>query len=175
MQLEELFGYKNVLMKKLLTSETIVRLLNDDIKMEDAKQLAYDQVYPTEYIPETLHDGDTFIMFDVDILSSPTPTKTFLTPTLYIWVIAHRSRLKLPEGGVRTDAICSEISKLVNGSTEFGLGELHLSSVKRFAPATDYGGKVMTFVTRDFNRLHDPKKFIPKNRVSNWTNPDGNN
>lgn len=162
MQLQEFFDYKNQLMEDLLTNESIVRLLDDEIDMSDAKRLAYTQVFPCEYIPETVQDGKTYICFDVDVQKSV--NKTFLEPVLYVWVMTHRSRLRLPEGGVRTDAICAEICKEINGSLRYGLGELDFYSAKRFAPMTDYQGKVLTFYAKDFNRQFDPKKEIPVNR-----------
>lgn len=162
MQLNEFFDYKNKLMEHLLTNEEIVRLLDPDISMKDAPSLAYKLVFPCEYIPETVEHGDTYICFDVDIQKSL--NKTFLLPTLYIWVFTHKSLLRLPEGGVRTDKICSEICKTINGSLEYGLGELDLYSVKRFAPMTDYQGKCMTFNAVDFNRQFNPNKKIPSNR-----------
>lgn len=48
MQLEEFFDYKNKLMEHLLTSETIVNLLNEDVSLENAEELAYTQVFPCE-------------------------------------------------------------------------------------------------------------------------------
>jgi len=113
-------------------------------------------------IPETVQDGSTFICFDVDIQS--VSNKTFLTPVLYIWVMSHRSTLRLPEGGVRPDKICSEICKVINGSRYYGLGELNLYSVKRFVPLTDYQGKLMTFYAKEFNRQFDGAKPAPVNR-----------
>lgn len=167
MQLQDFYDYKNKLMEDILTNEKIVHLINEDIKMEDAYKLAYDQVFPAEFIPTTLHDGSTFVCFDVDVQAHHT-NKTFLTPTLFVWVFCHRSRLRLPDGGgVRTDKICSEICKAINGSREYGLGELNLYSSKRFAPVTDYNGKCMTFTTREFNKVYDPNRFIPSNRKAN--------
>lgn len=163
MQLQEFFDYKNQLMEDLLTSESIVRLLDDDISMDDVGKLAYKNVFPFEYVPETVQDGKTFICFDVDIQQSV--NKTYLLPTLYVWVFTHRSKLCLPNGGgVRTDKMCSEICKAINGSRKYGLGELDLYSVKRFAPMTDYQGKVLTFYAKDFNRVYDPHKATPTNR-----------
>ena len=163
MQLEDFFDYKNRLMKELLTNEAIVHLINDEVKMEDAYKLAYNQVFPAEFVPETIHDGSTFVCFDVDIQKAP--NKTFLKPTLYVWVFVHRSRLRLPDGGgVRTDKLCSEICKAINGSREYGLGELDLYSTRRFSPVTDYNGKCMTFHATEFNRPYDPKKYTPSNR-----------
>lgn len=165
MQLEEFFDYKNQLMEDLLTNETIVKLVNEQITLDKAAELAYCNVFPCEYVPETVQDGKTFICFDVDI--QEVVNKTYLLPTLYVWVFTHRSRLRLPEGGgVRTDKICSEICRTINGSRKYGLGELNLYSVKRFAPMTDYQGKVMTFYAKDFNRFYDPNKYTPSNRKS---------
>lgn len=162
MQLQEFFDYKNQLMADLLTNESIVKLLDDDIPMQNADTLAYTQVFPCEYVPETVQESKTFICFDVDIQESV--NKTYLLPTLYVWVFTHRSKLRLPEGGVRTDKLCSEICKAINGSRNYGLGELNLFAVKRFAPMTDYQGKVLTFHAKDFNRQFDPAKSTPANR-----------
>lgn len=162
MQLQELFDYKNRLMEDLLTNEAIVSLVGENVSMDNAASLAYTQVFPCEYVPETVQGGETYICFDVDI--QETTGKTFLSPTLYVWVFTHRSRLRLPEGGVRTDKLCAKICEAINGSRYYGLGELNLHSVKRFAPMTDYQGKVMTFYAKDFNRQFNGAKPTPTNR-----------
>lgn len=162
MQLEEFFDYKNKLMEDLLTNENIIRLISNNSNINNSRELAYKLVFPCEYVPDTVEHGKTFICFDVDIQKSM--NKTYLLPTLYVWVFTHKSLLRLPEGGVRTDKLCSEICKAINGSREYGLGELNLYSVKRFAPMTDYQGKCMTFHAVDFNRQFDPKKKTPSNR-----------
>ena len=149
-------------MEDLLTSEPIVKLINENIDISDAKQLAYTQVFPCEYVPETVQEGKTYVCFDVDIQKSV--SKTYYLPTLYVWVFAHRSKLRLPEGGVRTDELCSEICKAINGSLKYGLGEIELYSVKRFAPMTDYQGKVLVFYAKEFSKVYNPTKEIPDNR-----------
>lgn len=162
MQLQDFYDYKNQLMEDLLTSESIVKLINENISMDDAVSLAYKQVHPYEYVPVTIEEGFTFVCFDVDVQRSV--NKTYLLPTLYVWVFAHRSKLRLDEGGVRTDKLCAEICKKINGSKMYGLGELEFYSSKRFAPMTDYQGKCLTFNAVEFNRFHDPDKRIPVNR-----------
>lgn len=162
MQLSEFFDYKNKLMEDLLTNPEVVKLLDDSVEMRNASSLAYTHVFPYEYIPDTVEHAKTFICFDVDVQESI--NKTFLLPTLYIWVFSHKSKLRLPEGGVQTDKLVSEIAKEINGSHFYGLGELDLYSVKRFAPVTDYQGKVMTFHAKEFNRLAPNTKPIPSNR-----------
>lgn len=163
-QLDELFDYKNRLMEDLLTNETIVKLLSDDKgEIVTPESLMYTQVFPYEYIPETVEDAHTFVCCDVDIQKSL--NKTFLLPTMYIWVFTHKSKLRLPNGGgVRTDKVCSEIANAINGSRYYGLGELDLYSVKRFAPIADYQGKVMMFNAVDFNRPSPTNMPVPGNR-----------
>ena len=163
MQLEEFFDYKNQLVQDLLTNEVIVRLLSDDcVRINNPETLVYNQMFPFEYIPKTVEHGQTFICCDVDVQKSM--NKTFLMPVLYVWVFTHKSKLRLPEGGVRTDKLASEIAKTINGSRYYGLGELDLYSAKRFAPITDYQGKVLTFQATEFNRFTPSGKPVPSNR-----------
>lgn len=163
MQLQEFFDYKNQLMEDILTTEDIIKLLGDDVDTEHPESLAYTQVFPCEYVPETVQEGNTYICFDVDVQKSV--NKTYLSLSLYVWVFSHRSRLRLPNGGgVRTDKLCSEICKKIDGSMLYGLGELELTSVRRFAPMTDYQGKMMVFSATDFKKVHNPNKEIPSNR-----------
>ena len=90
MQLEEFFDYKNQLMNDLLTNEEIVRLLADDCKpVNDVQDLVYKQVFPYEYIQETIEHGQTFICCDVDIQKSV--NKTFLIPVYISGSLATRA------------------------------------------------------------------------------------
>lgn len=161
MELREFFDYKNRLMKELCCSSEIVNLVTD--KSDSAvpnHTLAYTQVFPYEFIPETVDNGQTFICFDVDI--ADVTNKTFYMPVLYIWIFTHKSKMRLPSGGIRTDALASEINEILNGSRFYGLGDLELKQVVRFSPITDYQGRVLTYCAKDFNRYGS--KVIPSNR-----------
>lgn len=164
MYLQDFYDYKNQLMDDLLTNESIVKLLTDESKIiAEPGRLVYTQVFPYEYIPDTVEHGKTFICCDVDV--QRTISKTYLSPTLNIWVFTHKSKLRLPDGGgVRTDRLASEITKVINGSRMYGLGELEFYSAKRFAPITDYQGKALVFHANEFNRLSPTGKPVPSNR-----------
>ena len=163
MQLEEFFDYKNRFVEDIVTNEEIVKLLVEDGDgSADPAGLVYSQIFPYEYVPETIQKAQTFICCDVDVQKSINKTK--LIPVMYVWVFTHKSKMRLPEGGVRVDRICSEIAKAINGSRYYGLGELDLHAVRRFAPVTDYQGKMMTFLAEDFNRLSPSGKPVPSNR-----------
>ena len=161
--LNEFFNYKNELMKTLCSNERIVRLLTDSSEAAVPNyDIAYNLIYPYEFIPETVSEGKTFICFDVDIIS--VQSKTYFTPALYVWVFTHKSKLRLPEGGVRTDELASVIDGELNGSRNYCLGELNLDSVTRFVPIIDYQGRCLTYVGDDYNRLHAEGKPAPKRR-----------
>lgn len=163
MQLDIFFEYKNQLVKDLVTNERIVELMTDKaVSVEDAASLIYTQVFPYEYIPSTVEQGQTFICCDVDIQKSL--NSLYMSPCIYVWVFTHKSLLHLDEGGVRTDALCAAIAESLNGSYYYGIGELDLYSVRRFAPIADYQGKLMTFNTTEFNRPAPNKHPVPTNR-----------
>lgn len=150
-RLEEFFDYKNRLMKELCCNEEIIKLITDkDDSDVPNHNLAYSQIFPYEYIPETVDNGQTFICFDTDI--AEVINKTFYIPVLYIWIFTHKSKTRLTEGGIRVDKLSSKIDELLNGSRLYGLGELDLRNVGRFSPITDYQGRVLVYSTRDFNR-----------------------
>lgn len=160
--LQDFFDYKNELMQTICKSPPIVKLLTDDTAAAvPNKALPYTQVFPHEYIPDTVSQGKAFLCFDVDVLS--VSGKTFLTPALYVWVFSHKSKLRLPDGGgVRTDKLACEMDRLLSGNRYFGLGELSLYSVSRFSPISDYQGRTLCYNTREWGRTGSKKP--PANR-----------
>lgn len=162
MYLDEFFNYKNKLMETLCCNSEIVRLVTDSRNAPVPNyNLAYSQIFPYEFLPDTIDDGMTFICFDVDI--DKVLDKTFYVPVVYVWEFTHKSKMRLNEGGIRVDQLAVEINKELNGSRYFGLGELELSSVERFSPIADYYGRVLVYLARDFNR-QAPSKKPPANR-----------
>ncbi len=166
MQLEELYDYKNRFAEDVLTSETLVRLITDDdsFDMSRTGELMYSYVFPYEYMPDTVEKAGTYIFIEVE--AQRMTEETFFNPVLYVWIISHKSKLRLPEGGVRTDKIVTEIAKLLNGSRMYGLGGLDLYAVRRFSPIADYNGKLMTFHAREWNKPYGARSAftVPSNR-----------
>lgn len=162
MQLREFYDYKEQFMQDILTDEEIVHILNPSIALNDAKSLMYTQVFPYEHLPSTVEEAKTFICCDVDIQKDF--NKTFYSPSMFVWVFTHSSKMRLPTGRVTIDELCSLICDHVNGSRFYGLGETGVEYVKRFAPLEDYQGKVMMFSATDFNRVYSPNKPVPARR-----------
>lgn len=162
MHLRELYDYKNRLVKDMLTDEDIVKLIDPNGMCEDPTDMVYDNINPYEFYPETIEKGRVYVCCDVDVTS--TREKPYYDLVLYVWVFAHKSLLKLPEGGVRTDELCAAIDDKINGSRYYGLGKLNLNSSKRFAPIADYAGKMLTYRATDFNKKQTDNNKMPSNR-----------
>lgn len=162
MQLEELFDYKNLLMKELCSNEAIVRLLSqqDDPQVPNY-DLPYTQIYPFEYVPETEDKGRSFICFEVDI--HKVENKTFYIPVIYVWVIVHKGSLRTKDKRLRLDELTVEVNKILNGSRYFGLGAVELDSTEGFHPTVDYLGRVLVYYAADFNQPSGRRK-MPANR-----------
>lgn len=152
MQLDEFFSYKNRLMETLCSNAEIAQLVTDNSAIElPAHSLRYTQIFPFEFVPETVDSGKTFICYDVDIVN--VVSKTFYVPVLYVWIFTHKSKMRLSQGGIRIDCLAAAIDKELNGNRNFGLGTLELSSVTRFVPISDFQGRVLTYTAKDFNRV----------------------
>lgn len=162
MLLEEFFDYKSELIKTLCSNKDIVRLITDCEKPKVPNHdLAYTHIFPYEYIPDIVDEGKTFICCDVDI--TQVMDKTYYKPTLYIWAFTYKTKLHLPDGGVRTDELARAINAELNGNRNYGLGTLELQSVSSFAPIKDYLGRQLVYGATDFNRPGISKK-PPVNR-----------
>jgi len=162
MDLVEFYDYKNLLMKDLCCNPEVVKLVtgNPNPKVPN-HQLAYTQIHPYQFLPETTSEAKTFICFDVDIRE--VPTKTYYMPVVYVWILTHKSNFRLPQGGLLLDKLSAVINEMLSGSRYFGMGELKLSSVERFVPIVDYQGRELVYTTMDWNR-RPASKDVPGNR-----------
>lgn len=161
--LDEFFDYKNKLMELLCSDLELMKLVtgNDDLTQNDMplRSAIYRLIFPYEFTPETTEHAESYICFDVDI--DKVYNKTFLNPTLAVFAICHKSNLRTPHSGVRTDAMASRIDAILNGNREFTLGTLELKSVERFVPITDFQGRVLIYTGDDWNRPGVSKKVPP--------------
>lgn len=162
--LDIFYNYKNNLIGELVTNEEIISLLTDDEELiSHPEKLIYSQLFPLEYVPDTIQHAKTYICCDVDIQKAA--GRPLFEPVFHIWIFTHKSLLILPDGkGVRVDRLASKIADILDGSHYYGMGELEFYSSKRFAPIADYQGKVLTFTTTDWAKVPPNNKPIPSNR-----------
>lgn len=150
--LEELTLYKNKLMQSFCTSEKLPAYLV--VEGEPAlfgQDLPYNRVFPYAHVPQVKDEARSFICFEIEV---PTVKNDIIkTIQINIYVISHQNLMRLPDGGgMRIDAMASEVDKILNGSSEYGLGTVELMSLRSFNPITGYYGRELKYKVLDINR-----------------------
>lgn len=151
--LEELTTYKQILMKAICTSDSIVNLLKQPTDNENiaGRDLRYVRIFPYNYVPLVTEQATTFVCFTV---TAPNVRNDMITQlVLTVYVFTHQDIMRT-ENGMRTDLLISEIDKLLNGSTKYGLGKVSLRGCDVLqVPVRGYTGLYSTYVVKDFNTL----------------------
>lgn len=151
--LEEFTTYKQTLMKAICTSEPIVKLLKSDLDDESitGRDMRYSRIFPYNYVPLTIERATTFVCFTV---TAPNVRNDYISDLyLSVYVFTHQDIMRT-ENGMRTDLLVSEIDKLLNGSTDYGLGKVSLQSCDVMAvPCRGYSGLCTIYKVKDFNNI----------------------
>jgi len=149
--LEEFTTYKNTLMEAICTSDTIVNLLKLDTDDDSitGRDMRYSRIFPYNYVPLVTDQASTYICFTV---TAPYPKDGVVTQLyLTVYVFTHQDIMRT-KNGMRTDLIISEIDKLLNGSTKYGLGKVVLKACDIMSvPSRGYSGLYSVYAVKDFN------------------------
>lgn len=150
--MKEIENYRSQFMRAVCTSDEIANLLalGGDEPVLTGQDLKYTRVFPYPYIPDVTKHAECYICFEVDVASVQSDTiKTLL---LRVYVLIDRSMMRLNGGGIRPDRIIAEIDRLLNGSTEFGLGHVELVGLESFVPVDGFYGRQIRYRVQDYNR-----------------------
>jgi len=149
--LEEFTTYKQTLMQAICTSDKIVELIKLDTDPQNVtgKDLRYKRIFPYNYVPLTTEIAQTFICFTV---TAPNVKDDLISELrLSVFVFTHQDLMRTDKG-MRTDLLVSEIDKLLNGSTEYGLGRVSLKMCDVMqVPCKGYSGLCSVYAVKDFN------------------------
>ena len=121
--------YRSVITNTILSNETIVKVLsNDTLDLESADELLWEHLVPQQYIPDTITETGSYILYDMDenVLYSKGSTKgTYTELTLYFWVLTHKDMPKY-KGRLRNDILSRELKKMFNETDGLGVAKNHL-------------------------------------------------
>lgn len=149
--LEEFTEYKNTLMKAICTSDVIVDLLKLETDKPEitGRDMRYDRIFPYNYVPLVTQNAKTFVCF---VVTAPSVRDGVVTDlTLTVFVFTHQDIMRTDKG-MRTDLLISEIDKLLNGSTDYGLGKVKLKACDVLqVPVRGYSGLFSVYTVKDFN------------------------
>ena len=147
--------YRSVITNTILSNETIVKVLsNDTLDLESADELLWKHLVPQQYIPDTITDTGSYILYDMDenVLYSKGSTKgTYTELTLYFWVLTHKDMPKY-KGRLRNDILSRELKKMFNETGGLGIAKNHLIHNSIYnTPNYKYMGRLLTFKITDWS------------------------
>lgn len=149
--------YRCVITNTILSNETVVKVLsNDQLSIETADELLWNHLIPQQYVPETIDETGSYIMYDIDenvLYSTRSKNSTYTELTLYIWILTHKD-MPLYKGKLRNDILSREIKYMFNetDTSKLGIAKNHLSSNKVFtSPNCKYMGRILTFNVTDWS------------------------
>ena len=147
--------YRSVITNTILSNETIVKVLsNDTLDLENADELLWEHLVPQQYIPDTITETGSYILYDMDenVLYSRGSTKgTYTELTLYFWVLTHKDMPKY-KGRLRNDILSRELKKMFNETDGLGVAKNHLIHNSIYnTPNYKYMGRLLAFKITDWS------------------------
>lgn len=144
--------YRNVITNTLLSNETIISLLSKDtLGIEDADSLLWDRIIPQQYVPDTITDTGSYILYDIDENIISRQDKTYIELPIYFWVFTHR---KSPTYKSRlcNDILVREIKSMFSEKDLLGLANVHFISNRiQYNISNKYAGRLLTFRVTDWS------------------------
>ena len=144
--------YRNVITNTLLSNETIISLLsNDTLDTESADELLWDRIIPQQYVPDTITETGSYILYDIDENITSRQDKTYIELPIYFWVFTHR---KSPayKGRLCNDILVREIKSMFSEKDLLGLANVHFVSNRiQYNISNKYAGRLLTFRVTDWS------------------------
>lgn len=146
---DELYEYKRKVINKLLESEDIINGLDTDL---EPSEITYRNIFPYGAIPYTLTDAGSYITVEITMPQVSTVNYFFKDVLLVINVICHNDVMRTDFGIPRHDYLSAKICALLNGTTEFGYGEMELVSNTESVFSERHSGRTMRFKTKELTK-----------------------
>lgn len=165
MNLEELGVLKDRAVSRLIRDENIVDVLIGDAAKNpytDIETLLLGEngsgnggcVFKYEYVPETQEDAKTFLCIEDVPVESPNGN-TMVGIKLYVFAYCSKSIMQTyhrsNSSGTRIDILMSDIDKVLNGSREFGIGQLIREDGDIYKPEKTYYGRMAVYSVSTFS------------------------
>lgn len=147
--------YRSVITNTILSNETIVKVLsNDTLDLESADELLWEHLVPQQYVPDTITETGSYILYDMDenvLYSRGSVNGTYTELTLYFWVLTHKDMPKY-KGRLRNDILSRELKKMFNETDGLGIAKNHLIHNSIYnTPNYKYMGRLLTFKITDWS------------------------
>ena len=144
--------YRNFVTNILLANPTIVEILSDGkYTLEEADELMWSHIFPNQYIPDTITETGSYILYDLSDAVLSRVNKTYIEVTLYFWVLTHKDMPKY-KNSLRNDILVRELRKDFGEKDCFGIAKAHYVSNSIFNSGTNkYTARLVTFRITDWS------------------------
>lgn len=147
--------YRSVITNTILSNETIVKVLsNDELDLETADELLGEHLIPQQYVPDTVTETGSYILYDLDenvLYSRGSTNSTYTELTLYFWVLTHKDMPNY-KGRLRNDILSRELKKMFNETEGLGIAKNHLIHNSIYnTPNYKYMGRLLEFKITDWS------------------------
>ncbi len=147
--------YRSFITNTLLSNETIVKVLsNDTLNLDSADELLWEHLVPQQYIPDTITETGSYIMYDLDenvVYTKGSTKSTYTELTLYFWVLTHKD-MPTYKGKLRNDILSRELKSLFNETGGMGIAKNHLIHNSVYSsPNYKYMGRLLAFKITDWS------------------------
>lgn len=156
--LDEIIDYNSAVISKVLESPDVMKLISDGkYSSEDDNSKKWElHVNDHAWVDESVQEASAYVLVDSEVLKAPTGSVKNMT--LLVEVVCNKSYMELDSKifpgvkGNRRDNICRQIDLLINGSSEFGIGRLQLSSATLAAAPEGFTARLLTYTVPDYAR-----------------------
>lgn len=150
---------KTKIIKEFIKDIDIVQAIGDEsvTSLDNAERLINTRIFSYNQNPNTINEVGTFITIKVHI-SNTIAGKTFVKPTVEIWIISHERHMVVDNVKKITDNRNDYLSRLIdaklngNASLNLGFGELILASNVEGSLQRDYLYRRLIFEGTDLNK-----------------------
>lgn len=146
---------KKKIIKEFIKDPVILAAIGSEKNLKP-EQYLNTHIFNYHQNPFTLNTVETFITVQVHIPQGFDFNKTYVSPTVEIWIISHEKHMVVDNVPKITDNRNDYISELIdaklNGKSGFGIGELKLASNIEGSFQQDYLFRKMIFECRDLNK-----------------------
>lgn len=164
MNLEELGEFKNKVVSKLINDPNIIDVLLGDLNKIDDPEVALlgkdnsgegGCVFKFEFVPDTQESSKTFLC--IEVVPEKTNGDSVTEMSIYVFCYCSKNIMQTyhrkGQSGTRVDMLASDIDKILNGNTEFGIGPLEWVGSSIYKPALAYYGRMLVYRVSSFRRV----------------------
>ena len=157
--LDQLVEYPAKVISKIISdSECASLILNkpaSEITEDDMDTILEKRIFDYQYVDDTTQESGAYIWVEIDIPS--VENRTVKSVNLYVVISCHKNFMELSPSiypgmmGNRRDNLVRYVDKLLNNSSDFGIGTLALQSVRSLANSNGFTAREITYSVPDFH------------------------